>query len=135
MEPSQVDANLSEAITFAPALAVPKPHPQSGQQTFTQALLQHSVAQLSRHAVTWDMLSGSRTDAGATSWVANSSKSLGSKWPMKGASDPWLGIGEADAIEPRADSGLGIGGDGPMNVVGTCVTRSPGADLEDMWPQ
>jgi len=127
MELSQVDANPFETITFAPPIpAMSQPQPQSEQQTFTQALLQQSVAQPSQQVATLNMLSGSRTDG------ANSSDGLGSRWPLKGDSDPWFGVGDADAIEPSADSGLGVGGGGPMDVVGTYATRSPSADLEDM---
>jgi hypothetical protein len=127
MELSQVDANPFEAITFAPpAPAMSQPQPQSGQPTFTQALLQDSVAQPGQHVPTLIMLSGSRTDE------ANSSDPLGSKWPLKGDRDPWFGFGDADAIEPSPDSGLGVGGGGPMDVVGVYAIHSPSADLEDM---
>ena len=77
------------------------------------------------------MLSGSRTGAGATSWV-NSSYDFGSQCPLKGDNDPWFGVGDADAIEPSADTGLGVGGGGPMEVVGPYATRNSSVDLEDM---
>jgi hypothetical protein len=127
MELSQVDSNPFEAITFAPPVpATSQPQPQSAQQTFTQALLQHSVAQPSQQVTTLYILIGSRTDE------VNSSDGIGSKWPLKGDSDPWFGIGDADAIEPSADSSLGVGGGGLMDVIETCAIRSPSADSEDM---
>ena len=122
VETSQVDANpvhWVQAITSVPVRAMSPPYPQPGQAPLQQF-------------ATFDMPSGSRTDTGVTGWVASSSDGPGAKWPLKGPNDPWLGIGDADAIEPNADIGLGDGGGGPMDVIETYATRSPGADLEDM---
>jgi hypothetical protein len=124
MKSPQVDANLmfdwDQATASAAVRAMSSPHPQSRQQTFTQAAL---------HPPTLNVLSGSQVEAGATGWVVDRYEGLGSHWPLKGNRDIWLGVGDdqatyadadinvafcdADAIEPSAGSGLG---EGPMNM-------------------